>query len=177
MKSCQVFHYQSLLVRCCCCFVLLMVRCCCFVLLLVRCCRGCILLLVRCCRGFVLLLVRCFRGFVLQLLEYCSALHCSDANTRVRLLDRVVSGASFIAGDVIECNLSNIRSVTVLCMLKIMSYPISMHPLSCAGYVWCLHRSSVYLCTSSLLNLTVPQDFDTSLNITIWNDLGDSVSY
>ena len=38
---------------------------------------------------------RCFRGFVLPVLEYCSAVWCSAADTHLRLLDRVVSGASF----------------------------------------------------------------------------------
>ena len=33
---------------------------------------------------------RCFRGFVLQVLEYCSAVWCSAADTHLRLLDRVV---------------------------------------------------------------------------------------
>ena len=42
-----------------------------------------------------LLLGRCFRGFVLPVLEYCSAVWCSAADTHLRLLDRVVSGASF----------------------------------------------------------------------------------
>ena len=42
-----------------------------------------------------LLLERCFRGFVLPVLEYCSAVWCSAADTHLRLLDRVVSGAIF----------------------------------------------------------------------------------
>ena len=42
-----------------------------------------------------LLLGRCFRGFVLPVLEYCSAVWCSAADTHLRLLYRVVSGASF----------------------------------------------------------------------------------
>ena len=42
-----------------------------------------------------LLLVRWFRGFVLPLLEYCSAVWCLAANTHLKLLNRVVSGASF----------------------------------------------------------------------------------
>ena len=41
------------------------------------------------------LLGRCFRGLVLAVLEYCSAVWCSGANTHLRLLDRVVNGASF----------------------------------------------------------------------------------
>ena len=37
----------------------------------------------------------CFRGFVLIVLEYCSAVWCSAADTHLKLVDRVVSGASF----------------------------------------------------------------------------------
>ena len=74
------------------------------------------------------LLGRCFRGFVLPVLEYCSAVWCSAADTHLRLLDHVVSGASFLTGGVFECNLARRRSVALLCML----YKIrcnSMHPL------------------------------------------------
>ena len=75
-----------------------------------------------------LLLGRCFRGFVLPVLEYCSAVWCSAADTHHRLLDRVVSGASFLTGGVFECDLAHRRSVAVLCMLyKIRCKP--MHPL------------------------------------------------
>ena len=34
------------------------------------------------------LLGRCFRGFVLPVLEYCSAVWCSAADTHLKLLDR-----------------------------------------------------------------------------------------
>ena len=47
-----------------------------------------------------LLLGRCFMGFVLPVLEYCSAFWCSAAGAHLRLLDRVVSGASFLTGGV-----------------------------------------------------------------------------
>ena len=74
-----------------------------------------------------LLIVRCFWGFVLPILE-CSAVWCSAADTHLKLLDGVVSGACFLAGDVLNCNLSHHRSVAVLCMLyKIRGIP--MHPL------------------------------------------------
>ena len=43
-------------------------------------------------------LERCFRGFVLPVLEYCSALCCSAAETHLKLLDRAVSGARFLTG-------------------------------------------------------------------------------
>ena len=54
-----------------------------------------------------LLFGRCFRGFVLPVLEYCSAVWCSAANTHLKLLDRVVSGANFLTGGVFECNLAH----------------------------------------------------------------------
>ena len=75
-----------------------------------------------------LLIGRCFCGFVLSVWEYCSAVWCSAADTHLKLLDRVVSGACFLTGGVSNCNLSHRRSVAVLCMLyKIRCY--LMHPL------------------------------------------------
>ena len=75
-----------------------------------------------------LLLGSRFRGFVLPVLEYCSAVWCSAADTHLRLLNRVVSGASFLTGGVFACDLAHCRSVSVLCMLyKIRCNP--MHPL------------------------------------------------
>ena len=43
-----------------------------------------------------LLLGRCFRGFVLPVLEYCSAVWCSAAETHHKLLHCVVTCASFL---------------------------------------------------------------------------------
>ena len=53
----------------------------------------------------------------LPVLEYCSAMWCPSADTHLKLLDRVVSGACFSAGGVINCDLARRRSVAVLCML------------------------------------------------------------
>ena len=76
----------------------------------------------------VLLLVRCFRDIVLPVLEYCSAVWCSAADSHHSLLDRVASGASFLPGGVLECDLAHRRSVAVLCVLyKIRCDPL--HPL------------------------------------------------
>ena len=58
-----------------------------------------------------MLLGRCFRAFVLPVLEYCSAVWCSDADTHLRLLDRVVSGASFLTGGVFACDLPCTSSI------------------------------------------------------------------
>ena len=63
------------------------------------------------------LLGRCFRGFVLPVLDYCSAVWCSAADTHLKLLDRAVSGARFLTGVVFQCDISHRRSVAVLCML------------------------------------------------------------
>ena len=45
---------------------------------------------------------RYFRGFVLPVLEYCSAVWCSAADTHLKLLGRAVNGALFLTGGVFE---------------------------------------------------------------------------
>ena len=76
-----------------------------------------------------LILGRCFLCFVMPVLEYCSAVWCSAANTHLKLLDRAVSGAQFLTGDVFECYISHRRSMAVLCILyKIRRNPV--HPLN-----------------------------------------------
>ena len=52
-----------------------------------------------------LLLGKCFSGFVLPVLEYCSSVWSSAADTHLKLLDRVVSGASFLTGGVLNVTL------------------------------------------------------------------------
>ena len=49
------------------------------------------------------LLRRCFQGFVRPVLEYCSAVWCSAADTHLKLLERAVSGTRFLTGCVFEC--------------------------------------------------------------------------
>ena len=49
------------------------------------------------------LLLRCFRRFVLPVLEYCSTVWCSAADTHLNLLDRAVSGALFLTVGLFEC--------------------------------------------------------------------------
>ena len=78
------------------------------------------------------LLGRCIRGFVLPVLEYCSAVWCSAADTHLKLLDRAVSGTQFLTGGVFQCGIAHRRSVAVLCMI----YKIrctAMHSLSGAS--------------------------------------------
>ena len=77
------------------------------------------------------LLLRSFWSFVLRALEHCSAVLCSAAESRLKLLDRVVRSAGFLAGGVLKWNFAHVRSVADLCMLfKIKSN--LMHPLSSA---------------------------------------------
>ena len=115
-----------------------------------------------------LLLGRCFRGFVLPVLEYCSAIWCSAADTHLKLLDRVVSGASFLTGGVFACDRAHRRSVSVLCMLyKIRRNP--MHPLYGAlpvPYVP-VRVTPPHLCSSSLQNLAVSPDFCALLGVSV----------
>ena len=117
--------------------------------------------------------------FVLPVLEYCSAVWCSAADTHLRLLDRVVSGASFLTGGVFECDLAHRPSVAVLCML----YKIrcnQMHDLCGAlpvpvpvtrGAV-IAHRFTYAppRCRTSQYHRTfIP------LSVSLWNDLSDPV--
>ena len=74
------------------------------------------------------LLGRCFRGFVLPVLEYCSAVWCSAADTHLKLLDRAVGGARSLTWGVFECDIAHRRSVAVLCMLYKVRCK-AMHPL------------------------------------------------
>ena len=47
-----------------------------------------------------LILERCFWYFVLPVLEYCSAVWCSAADTYLKLLHHIVSDSSFLTGGV-----------------------------------------------------------------------------
>ena len=97
-----------------------------------------------------LLIARCFWGFVLPVLEYCPAVWCSAAGTLLKLLDRVVSGACFLAGGVLNCNLSHRRSVAVLCML----YKIGCYPMH--------HFVALYLCLMC----------QSGLHAVLWSHIG-----
>ena len=89
------------------------------------------------------ILGRCFRGFVLPVLEYCSA-------APVKLLDRTVSGARFLAGGVFECDISHRRSVAVLCIFM---------------------RSGVTRCTL-LMVLYLDRMCQCGLHAVLWSHIG-----
>ena len=113
---------------------------------------------------------------------YCSAVWCSAADTHLKLLDRVVSGACFLAGGLLNCNLSHRRSVAVLCMLyKISCNP--MHPL-CGALpvpylpVWVTRGALIaHRYTYAPPRCRTPQYRSTffPLSASLWNDLVDPV--
>ena len=129
-----------------------------------------------------LLLGRFFIGFVLPVLECCSAVWCSPADIHLRLLDRVVSVASFLTGGVFECDLSHRRSVAVLCLLyKIRCNPT--HPLYGA-------LPAPYVPVRVTRGAVIAQRFTNApprcrtsqyrrtcipLPVSLWNDLSDPV--
>ena len=83
-----------------------------------------------------------------------SAVRCSAADTHLKLLDRVVSGACFLAGGVLNCNLSHCRSVAVLCMLyKIRRNP--MHPLCGALYLCLMCQSGLHAVLWSHIDILI----------------------
>ena len=129
------------------------------------------------------LLERCFRGFIVPVLEYCSAVWCSAADTHLKLLDRAVSGPRFLTGGVFECDIAHRRSVAVLCMLyRIRCNP--MHPLNDAlpvPYVpvrvtrgaLIAHRftyAPTHTCRTSQYRRTF-----VHLSVSLWNHLADPV--
>ena len=122
-------------------------------------------------------------------LEYCSAVWSSSAYTHLKLLDPLVSSASFLTGGGFECDNAHRRSVAVLCML----YKIrcnSMHPLygslpgayapCSAVYTWCSGKALalvghryIYMpprCRTSQYHRTF-----ILLSVSLWNDLADLV--
>ena len=129
-----------------------------------------------------LLVGRCFWGFVLPVLEYYSAVWCSAADTHLKLLDRVVSGACFLAGGVLNCNLSHRRSVALLCMLyKIRcnlmhplcgALPVPHVPVRVTRGALIAHRYTYSnpRCRTSQYRMTF-----IHLSVSLWNDLVDPV--
>ena len=119
------------------------------------------------------LLGRCFQGFVFPVLEYCSAVWCSAADTHLKLLDRAVSGARFLTGIMFECDIAHRRSVEVLCICCIRSgvtpctllmvfYLDRMCQCGLHAVLWS-HIST--LMHHSLQNLAVPHDFCFPLSV------------
>ena len=128
------------------------------------------------------LILRSFWSFVLPILEYCSAVCCSAADSHLKLLDRVVRSAGFLAGGVLECNLAHSRSVAELCMLfKTKSnqmhnlrraLPLPYVPAHVTRGALVAHRHLFALprCRTSQYRRTFGP-----FSVFLWNDLSDPV--
>ena len=110
-------------------------------------------------------------------------MQCSPANTHLKLLDRAVSGASFLTRGVFECDLAHRQSVAVLFMLfKIRCNPL--HPLygafpvpyvpvrvTCSAVIAHRYAYAPPCCRTSQYSRTF-----TPFSVSQWNDLSDSYS-
>ena len=108
-----------------------------------------------------------------QVLEYCSAVWCSAADTHLKLLDRAVSGARFLTGGVFECDNSHRRSMAVLCMLyKIRCNPGPYVParVTCSGPVAHQHTYAPPRCRILQYSRTFIQ-----FSVSLWNDLANPI--
>ena len=107
---------------------------------------------------------------------------CSAADTHLKLLNRVVSGACFLAGGVLNCNVSHRRSVAVLFMLYKIgrnpmhplcgSLPVPYVPVRVTRGALIAHRY-IYAplrCRTSQYHITF-----ILLSVSLWNDLVDPV--
>ena len=127
-------------------------------------------------------MVDCFLGdvigvFVLPVLEFCSAVRYSAADTHLKLLKCVVSGACFLTGGVFECDIAHRRYVAVPCMLyKIRCNP--MHPPYGAlpgPYVPVRVTRGALVAHPQCITSLFCRTFIPLLG-SLWNDLPESVS-
>ena len=110
------------------------------------------------------LLGRCFRGFVLPVLDYCSAVWCTPAETHLKQLDRTVSGARFLTWGVFECDISHprswqscvcfIRSGATRCTLLMVLYLDCMWQCGLHAVLWShigtlMHRLAAEPCSTA----------------------------
>ena len=111
-------------------------------------------------------LLRSFWSFVLPVLEYCSAVWCSAADSHLKLLDIVVRSACFLAGGVLECNLAHRRCVAKLCLIyKIKSTQCILWAVHCPCHMcwrvlllvhWLLIGTRLHLLVVVLLSSAEP---------------------
>ena len=112
-------------------------------------------------------------------MEYCSTGWCSAADAHLRQLDRIVSGASFLTGFVLGCDLAHRRSVAVLCMLYKIRCNDDVPSLRCSSCAVCAgeintraHRFTYAppRCRKSQCRRTF-----ILWSVSLWNDLIDPV--
>ena len=121
------------------------------------------------------ILERCFWGFVLPVLEYCSDVWCSAADTHLTLLDCAVSGARFLTGGVFECDIAHRRSVAVLCnpvdtLNDALPGPFVPVGITHGALVAHLYTYALHRCRTSQYRRTF-----VLLSVPLWIDLADPV--
>ena len=122
------------------------------------------------------LLGRSFLGFVLHVLEFCSAVWCSAADTHFKLLDRVVSSARFLIRGAFVCDIDHRRSVAILCMLnKLRCNPVHLLNGALPGpYVPVRVTRGALVAHRFTYALPRCRTF-ISLSVSLWNDLANPV--
>ena len=109
-----------------------------------------------------------FRGFVLTVLEYCFAVWYPAADIHLELLDRAVSGASFLTVGMFECDIPHRRSAAVLCMLYSPMHPLYGALPSPNVSVRVTPSTLVaYLYTYTVQNLAVPHNLYSPLTLPV----------
>ena len=119
-----------------------------------------------------------FGSFVLRVLEYCTTVWCSAADSHLKLLDSVVRSAWFLVVGVLESNLDHRRSVAVLCMLS------RLRVTQCIW--WVAHLPLPYVpervtrCSSAFVGNPLCRTSHylrtfAPLSVSLWNDFSDPV--
>ena len=126
---------------------------------------------------------RCFWGFVLPVLEYCSAVWCSAADTHLKLLNRAVSVARFLLGvclnvtllivDLFQSFVCCITSGITRCTLLMVIYLYRMCQCGFHAVLWFHVRRYTYASprsrTSQYCMIFIP------LLVSLCNDLPVSI--
>ena len=128
-----------------------------------------------------LLLERLFRGFVQFILEYCSAVQWSTADTHLKLLNHVVRGASVSLGVYLSVTLNIvklwkyyaccIRSGVTRCTLFLKHFLYRTCHCGLHAVLW---SHIVYLCASRCRTSQYQKTF-IPRSVSQWNELGDPV--
>ena len=74
---------------------------------------------------------KCFWSYILPILEYCSPVWNSAADTHMRLLDRIVRSVTALSSGKVLCDLEHRRSVAELCVFHKLffnaDHPVNRH--------------------------------------------------
>ena len=113
-------------------------------------------------------------------MEYYSAVWCSAADTHLKLLDHVVSGAIFLTGGVFDCKMTRPRYVAVLCMpYSAYRSGVTRFTLFMVLYLCRATRGALvshrYTHASRRCRISQYRSTFILLSVSLWIDLADSV--